>query len=261
MKRRVLLLPVLVAALYGQQTTPVVATSTFYDSDNPAEFVAFSKSTSLKLYQTILKEDPKVRMATMSVRLFGGNPAPVGRYRLVVIKDGYAEASPALVAAVYQKMGMTQAEYQKQAVPLRKVTGSTLRVRIGTTADDAIAQLVEGDIIRTDLKKIMPDRADDYYRMEMESYLPVHRQMAKDGQFKSWSLWAFRSPAGVDREYDAVTTTVFKDFEAAMANQRFPEGFAKVFPKGNLASLSARRNSVVSTRKMDFWRVLWSVSR
>ncbi len=261
MKRRVLLLPVLVAALYGQQTTPVVATSAFYDTDDPAAFVAFSKSTTVKLFEIIFKEDPKIRSATMSVRLFGGNPAPVGRYRLVVIRDGYAEPSPATIATYYQKLGMTQAEYQQQSSKLRKLTGNTLRVRMATTSGDQVTKLVEGDIIAAGLKKILPDRDSDYYAMEREQYLPMHMQMVKDGAMKSWSLWAFRSPAGTDRKHDAVATTVYKDLEAAMAPLTYRATFSKVFPNGNMGALVMRARSVVNTVETNYWRVLWSVSR
>jgi hypothetical protein len=261
MKRIAVFFPVLVAALFGQSSTPVVAMSTFYDTDDAAAYVAFSKVEDRKLYELALKEDPALRSVTLSERLYGGNPAPVGRFRLVVLKDGYVPASPAIVKAVYQKLGVSQEEFARKSTAMRKRTGATLRERVVSTSGDQLIKLVEGDITRTDVKKITLDRASDYYAMERDQYLPIHQQMVKDGKIKSWSVWAIRSPAGADRKYDAVTTTVFKNLEAAMANLAYTQTFATVFPKGSYASLAMRSRAVVKTSQIDYWRVHWSVSR
>src|SRR6476659_2503887 len=88
MKITALLLTTTVGAIFAQQTKPVTATSIFYDvaDQNDRAFVEFSKSSAQKLFQALLKEDQAIRMASLSVRLYGGNPAPPGRYRMVVIR-------------------------------------------------------------------------------------------------------------------------------------------------------------------------------
>jgi hypothetical protein len=249
---------------FGQQNIPVTAASTFYDVEDANEraFVEFSKNSTKKLIEALMKEDAAIRTATLTVRLFGGNPAPVGRYRFVIIRDGFSLPNPERLAALAPKaVGMSYDDYMKKATSLRKRTGQTLRQRLDSTSGARPVNLVEGDIIRTDLMKISTDRATDYVNMERNDWLPMHSQRVKDGTIKSWSLWTFRSPLGSERRADAITTTVYKDLNAAMANPQYNTVYTKVFPDRSMAALSDRTRTVRTIVSSDLWRVIWSVSR
>src|SRR5262249_35092650 len=57
---------------------------------------------------------------SLSVRLYGGNPAPPGRYRLVVIREGYALPNTDLLATLAPKVtGMSYDDYMNKATSLR----------------------------------------------------------------------------------------------------------------------------------------------
>src|SRR5215831_483679 len=149
MKRTALLFTLTVGAIFAQQNTPVVtATSTFYDVSDPNNraFIDFSKNSTKKLVEALMKEDSAIRTASLSVRLYGGNPAPPGRYRFVVIRDGYPKGSLAgQLAPLSQKAtGMSYDDYMKKATSLRKTTGGALRQRVASTGGDKPVNLVEG---------------------------------------------------------------------------------------------------------------------
>ncbi|MEP7363103.1 MAG: hypothetical protein ABI972_07600 [Acidobacteriota bacterium] len=264
MRRLPFLLVLSVGASLAQQTKPVVATSTFYDVDdaNNRAFVEFSKTSTKKLVEAHMKEDPAVRSVILSERLFGGNPSPEGRYRLVSIRDGYAILDTAKLGAISMKAtGMSYDDYLKKVNTLRKRTGSSIRVRTASTAGNMPTGIAEGDILQTDLMKISPDRAADYYNLEQNDWQPVHAQRVKDGTIKSWSCWAFRSPGGASRPYDAVTSTIYKDFETAMSNPGYQALFAKVHPNRNYAAISDRGRTVRTIVRVDYWRVIWALAR
>jgi len=264
MKRTALLLTLVVGAIFAQQTTPVTATSTFYDVDdaNDRAFVDFSKNSTKKLVGALMKEDPAIRATSLSVRLYGGNPAPPGRYRLVIIRDGFSAQIADRLAALSQKAtGMSYDDYTKKAASMRKRTGQTLRQRVASTSGDKPVNLTEGDIIRVDLMKISPNRAGDYYDMERNDWLPMHAQLVKDGAIKSWSVWALRSPAGSERTADAMTSTIYKDMESAMRNPQYASLYTKLFPDRNVAALFDRGRTVRTIVRSDYWRVIWAVSR
>jgi hypothetical protein len=263
MKFTVLLLTLTVGTIFAQQT-PVTATSTFYDVDGSSQraFVDFSKKSTKKLVEAVMKEEPAIRSTSLSVRLWGGNPAPAGQYRMVIIRDGFSIQNTDRLASLSQKAtGMSYDDYMKKATSLRKVTGSTLRQRLASTSGDKPVNLAEGDIVRTDLMKISPDRAGDYYNMERNDWLPLHAQRVKDGAIKSWGLWTIRSPAGSERVADAITTTIYKDVESAMSNPQYGSVYTKLFPDRNVGTLMDRARTVRTIVRSDYWRVIWAVSR
>lgn len=264
MNKTVLLLLLTVGASFAQQTKPITATSTFYDvtDGNERAFVDFSKTATKKLVEAAMKDDPAMRSVILSVRLFGGNPEPEGRYRLVILRDGFpALGTERLTALSMKATGMSYEDYMKKANSLRKRTGQTLRQRVASTSADTPVVVAEGDILRTDLMKIMPDRGADYYNMERTDWQPLHAERVKAGTMKSWSLWAFRAPSGASRAYDAVTTAVFKDLESAMANPGYNALYQKLHPGGNMAGMSDRARTVRTIERVDYWRVIWAVSR
>ena len=264
MRRLPLLLLSIAAASLAQPTKPVTASSTLYDVDdaNDRAFVEFSRTSTKKLVEAAMKNDPSTRSVSFSVRLFGGTPTPVGRYRIVTIRDGYAELNTQNLAAVSQAAtGMSYDDYLKKAASLRRRVGQSLRVRVASTSGDKQLVLAEGDIIGSELMKIAPDRSADYYSLEENDWLPVHRQRVTNGAIKGWSVWSFRSPAGAARPYDAMTTAVYKNLESAMAGQGYPALFAKVHPNKNYAAISDRGRTVRTIVRQDLWRVIWAVSR
>lgn len=264
MKRTTFLLLLTVGSCFAQQTKPITAASTFYDvtDGNERAFVEFSKTATKKLVEAAMKDDPAMRSVALSVRMWGGNPEPVGRYRLVVIRDGFPAAGTERLAALSMKAtGMSYDDYMKKAASLRKRTGQSLRQRMASTSADAPVALVEGDIIRTDLMKIMPDRGADYFNMERNDWQPVHAERVKSGAIKSWSLWAFRAPMGASRLYDAMTTSVHKDLDSAMANPNYNAHYLKLHPGGSMAGMADRARTVRTIQRVDYWRVVWAANR
>jgi hypothetical protein len=264
MKITPLLFTVAAGALFAQQTTPVTAASTFYDVDgqNERAFLDFSRNSTQKLFDAILKDDAAIRNVSLSVRLYGGNPAPPGRYRLVVIRDGFALPNTDRLATLVPKVtGMSYDDYMSKAASLRKITGQALRRRVASTNTGKPSTIAAGDILRVDLMKISPDRASDYYNMEQNDWLPMHSQRVKDGVIKSWSVWAVVSPSGSHREADAVTTMVFKDFESAMRNPQYASIYTKLFPDRSVSALVDRARTVRTIERSDLWRVVWAVNR
>ncbi len=94
--------------------------------------------------------------------------------------------------------------------------------------------------------KIEPGKAADYRKLEREVWMPIHRERARQGLIKSWTLWGMRFPGGTAREYDAIAITTFDKF-ADVENSYPPEIFKKVHPKMTDEDRGAR---TAATRKM-----------
>jgi hypothetical protein len=94
--------------------------------------------------------------------------------------------------------------------------------------------------------KIEPGKAADYRKLELDVWMPIHRERIKQGLIKSWTLWGMRFPGGTAREYDTIAVTTYDKF-ADVENSYPPELFKKVHPKMTDEERNAR---TVLTRKM-----------
>ncbi len=86
-------------------------------------------------------------------------------------------------------------------------------------------------------------KAAEHRKIEQELWMPIHRERAKLGKIKSWSLWNVRFSRGAESEYDRVTITTFDKF-ADVETSYPPESISKPHPNLKFAEILARTVAV-----------------
>ncbi len=94
-------------------------------------------------------------------------------------------------------------------------------------------------------KLVEPGKAAEHRKIERELWMPIHRERAKLGKIKSWSLWNVRFSRGAESEYDRLTITTFDKF-ADVESSYPPEVFTKAHPNLAYPEILAR---TLATRK------------
>jgi len=77
-------------------------------------------------------------------------------------------------------------------------------------------------------------KSPDFIRTEKEFWLPIHRQLIKDGGEAAWYLYRVKYPAGTNAGYDYIAFTVFTQWPQAEAPDATAEtAMKKVHPNVN----------------------------
>jgi hypothetical protein len=106
--------------------------------------------------------------------------------------------------------------------------------------------------------KLEPGKAQEYRKLEQETFAPIHRERIKQGIIKSWSAWNVRFPGGASREYDRVYITVFDKFAAV--ETPYPQAvFTKVFPNTTGAEIFARARPLARLVRSELVTLIDSV--
>lgn len=247
-------------AVFGQQTTPVFSSSTFYHVEDAQRqaYLDFTKNQSRKLYEALVRENQAIRRILVSEITYGGNPEPRANFVLSVISEGPPTPPASFDPVVRKTLGMSYDEYAHKARALRTRVGQVLSQNLATEGTEPIR---EGDLVRIDYMKIAEGRAADYYNMERNDYRPLHALRIKDGGMKRWSLFAVRLPIGENRTYDAYTAQVFQDMAGALAAARYGELARKAAPEKNLAAMSERGRTTRKLVRGELRRIVVAVSR
>ena len=53
-----------------------------------------------------------------------------------------------------------------------------------------------------DYMKVNPGKDEDYYRLEHETWKPIHQEFVKNGKKRFWTFYGVRFPTGADEKYD-----------------------------------------------------------
>ena len=91
--------------------------------------------------------------------------------------------------------------------------------------------------------KAVPGKLAEQRQLQRELWLPIHRERAKRGLIKSWSLWESQFPSGPQGDFDFVTITTYEKFaevEASYPAEVFTQAHPKLTPKLTEAEINRR---------------------
>jgi hypothetical protein len=101
----------------------------------------------------------------------------------------------------------------------------------------------------------VPDGKDaEYIALEKDVYKPVHKERVARGEITTWSLWGTPYPYSDARPYNYVTANGFSNWDKMM-NSNYTEAYKKVFPKGDMAKVSAQTGAARKMVKTEVWKL------
>ena len=99
-------------------------------------------------------------------------------------------------------------------------------------------------------------KSTDFITIEKEQWVPVHRQLIRDGKKIAWYMYRVKYPAGTKKDYDYIRFDVFEDWKQAEAPYAtLPEMLKKVHPNLNVDGF----NKKVSESREIVWEQLHQV--
>lgn len=140
-------------------------------------------------------------------RIYRGAPSSVGI------------GTPGAAAKAGLDQGKVRSEFQAAA----RVKASALWRGV-----DGYGESKVGDYVKIDLMDAN-DMAD-WTAIESRIFKPVQQERAKAGKIKAWGAYQMVSPAGSDREYNAITVNTLPDLKALSAPAGYQEAFKKAHP-------------------------------
>jgi hypothetical protein len=113
-------------------------------------------------------------------------------------------------------------------------------------------------VVGVDFMKVAPERVDQYLRLEREVWMPLHREMIRRGQKRSWTLYGVQFPNGTGNEYGFVTINVYDSLSAldGPSEAAFRDIFTKALPRMSIDSLGPRTLAGRQLVRGEVWRRL-----
>jgi hypothetical protein len=99
-------------------------------------------------------------------------------------------------------------------------------------------------------------KSADFINIEKEQWVPVHRQLIRDGKKIAWYMYRVKYPTGTKKDYDYVRFNVFADWKQAEGPYAgLPETLKKIHPDFNADEF----NKKVSASREIVWEQLHQV--
>jgi hypothetical protein len=113
-------------------------------------------------------------------------------------------------------------------------------------------------VVGVDFMKVAPERAAEYLRLEREVWMPLHREMIRRGQKRSWTLYGVQFPNGTGNEYGFVTINVYDSLSAldGPSDAAFRDIVAKALPRTSIDSMISRTLAGRQLVRGEVWRRL-----
>lgn len=108
--------------------------------------------------------------------------------------------------------------------------------------------------VTIDYYKAAAGKAQDYVRLELDLWKPIHQDRLNNGKITSWKLYGVRYPNGDEREYDYTVMTEFPEF-AAMENPYSGTDFKKVLGDQKYAQMRGMTGPARKMVRQDLLRI------
>jgi hypothetical protein len=89
----------------------------------------------------------------------------------------------------------------------------TMSFLAGTLVRTVSSQAQGTKYIQVDYMKVEPGNDEEYQKVELDLWKPIHKERLKSGAIKSWALYGLRFPSGEDEKYNYMTVNVFDKFD------------------------------------------------
>jgi hypothetical protein len=111
-------------------------------------------------------------------------------------------------------------------------------------------------VMVVDYMKVPPGQGDAYLRIERELFMPMHRDLIRRGQKRSWELYAVQFPAGTRRDYDFVTINVYDSIGALDTPTDYAEIARRVHPRVPVDTIFRQTIAARDLVRSEVWRRL-----
>lgn len=117
-----------------------------------------------------------------------------------------------------------------------------------------IAAAVPGSVL-VDYMKVPPMHQDQYIRMEMEIWKPLHKERMVNGNILSWTLYEVLFPGGLNHPYSHATITGFENW--SKIKDSWPDDvWTKVHPNASQDELENRAHETRDLVSSQIWKLI-----
>ncbi len=105
--------------------------------------------------------------------------------------------------------------------------------------------------------KVDPAKTTEYLKVEQDLWKPLHQELVKKGQVKSWTLYGVQFPSGTDEKYDFVTVNAFTQFgQLENPYADFDQVLPKIHPDMKVEDFLSRTESSRRLVRSEIWAVI-----
>jgi hypothetical protein len=123
---------------------------------------------------------------------------------------------------------------------------------LGTLVNTGFTQQATNPVVvEVGCMKVDPLKNAEYLKLEHDIWKPMHQERIRQGQMRSWTLYAVRYPAGSHRECDYRTLNTYSSL--ADMDRSIEDVAAKVHPTLPLAELRRRTVSGRDFAHGELW--------
>lgn len=191
--------------------------------------------------------------------VFGGSETACD-FVFVTIYNGFPPDPDSVMKldAVLEKagVGMTVDEYRERQMSMGKLVSTSL-----WSARDGFGQPEKGDYIMVDLMKPRPGQADEWLKMERETFKPVHQARAEQGFLRGWNVVTLDYPSGTSLAYTAATINIMPNWKAVGApGGGYAEAFKKTMPNADMDETFKKVTETRDIVRTELYHVIDKVS-
>jgi hypothetical protein len=135
---------------------------------------------------------------------------------------------------------------------VRKVVGQVMLVNLdGLTPTDR-------KFYEINYMQVPAGKEAEYVALEKDVYKPLHKERMAKGEITGWGLYSVAYPYSDMRGFNYVTANAFNDWEKMLTSD-YGAAYKKVFPKGDMAKVSAQTGAARKMYKTETWRLITRV--
>lgn len=124
---------------------------------------------------------------------------------------------------------------------------------LGTLVNTGFTQQAAPDplVVSVAFMKVDPAKHDEYRRLERELWRPMHQERIRQGQMRSWTVYAVRFPSGSKRDYDYAVVNTYKS--VADMERSIVDVVPKIHPNLSVDELSRRTGAARELVRGEMW--------
>lgn len=106
-------------------------------------------------------------------------------------------------------------------------------------------------VVSVAFMKVDPSKHEEYRRLEREIWRPMHQERIRQGQMRSWTVYAVRFPGGTKRDYDYAVVNTYNSM--ADMERSIVDLVPRIHPNLPLDELSRRTGAARELVRGEMW--------
>ncbi len=106
-------------------------------------------------------------------------------------------------------------------------------------------------VVSVAFMKVDPTKHEEYRRLEREIWRPMHQERIRQGQMRSWTVYAVRFPSGTKRDYDYAVVNTYNS--VADMERSIVDLIPKIHPNVSVAEISRRTGAARELVRGEMW--------